>query len=161
MKFNIDLIPKTKKQLIKDIDKCIKKKTQTKKQFFNSIKAGYALKYEHEKFKFLNNKGFYDAEYKIKNQKIIIKKNFLLYILYNLVYWYDLMCNIIKELTIYPKRLSFLYKNYSNTIWLMVIYTKCKIKLLNKKSLAIFASLFYIRLAGYLQHKPNSLTSKN
>jgi hypothetical protein len=118
MKFNIDLIPKTKRQLIKDVDKCIKKKTQTKKQFFNSIKAGYALKYEHEKFKFLNNKGFYDAEYNIKNQKIRIKKNFPLYILYNLVYWYDLMCNIIKELTVYPKRLSFLYKNYSNKLGL-------------------------------------------
>ena len=103
MKFKIDTMPKSKNSLFKIINKLIKTNKFKKNNYINAIKAGYALKYEHQKLKYLVNKAFYYSVYNINNQKIIIDNKLTLYIVYKLLNFFEAIINNLTELIKYPK----------------------------------------------------------
>tara|TARA_B100000989_G_scaffold289814_1_gene262192 strand:+ start:17690 stop:19210 length:1521 start_codon:yes stop_codon:yes gene_type:complete len=116
MKFKIDTMPQSKNSLFKIIKKLIKTNKFKKNNYINAIKAGYALKYEHQKLKYLVNKAFYYSVYNINNQKIIIDNKLTLYIVYKLLNYFEAIINNLTELIKYPKRFSFIIKNYIRKI---------------------------------------------
>lgn len=116
MKFKIDVMPQSKLSLVKTIEKLIKSNKFNSTNYIRAIKAGYALKHEHQKLKYLVNKAFYNSVFYINNQKIKIKNKTYLYTLYKLISYFEAIIKNLLELIIYPKRFPFIIKNYIRKI---------------------------------------------
>ena len=112
MKFKIDTMPQSKNSLFKIIKKLIKTNKFKKNNYINAIKAGYALKYEHQKLKYLVNKAFYYSVYNINNREIKIDNKLTQYIVYKLLDYFEAIMKNLTELIKYPKRFPFIIKNY-------------------------------------------------
>ena len=116
MKFKIDTMPQSKKSLVKIIRKFLRNNKFDKANFINAIKAGYALKYEHQKLKYLVNKAFYNSVYNINNQKIKVNNKITLYIMYKLLNYFEAIINNLLDFIKYPKKFPFILKNYIRKI---------------------------------------------
>ena len=116
MKFKIDTMPQSKKSLVKIIRKFLRNNKFDKANFINAIKAGYALKYEHQKLKYLVNKAFYNSVYNINNQKVKVNNKITLYIMYKLLNYFEAIINNLLDFIKYPKKFPFILKNYIRKI---------------------------------------------